>query len=107
VTGKQVVPREEAHRDIQAIVDHYLAEGADEAALGFLEALQRAFDRISRHPALGSPHYALELRIAGLRCWPIRRFPYLVFYVDAGSAIEIWRVLHGRRDIPAWLATSS
>jgi toxin ParE1/3/4 len=34
----------------------------------------------------------------------LKRFPYLVFYSERSDAIEVWRVLHGRRDIPAWLA---
>jgi toxin ParE1/3/4 len=26
-----------------------------------------------------------------------------VFYVEAGRDIDVWRVLHAHRDIPAWL----
>lgn len=32
------------------------------------------------------------------------RFPYLVFYVPDDETLDIWRVLHARRDIPAFLA---
>jgi len=31
------------------------------------------------------------------------RYPYLVFYVEHADHIDVWRVLHGQRDIPAWM----
>ena len=37
----------------------------------------------------------------GLRAWPLRRFPRLVFYVEAKDCIDVWRVLLSARDIPA------
>ena len=27
----------------------------------------------------------------------------LVFYVERPEHIDVWRVLHGQRDIPAWM----
>ncbi|MGB8149528.1 MAG: type II toxin-antitoxin system RelE/ParE family toxin [Azonexus sp.] len=47
--------------------------------------------------------YAHELSLPDLRFWPLKRFPYLVFYVERESHIDVWRVLHGKRDIPVWL----
>jgi toxin ParE1/3/4 len=35
--------------------------------------------------------------------WPLRRFPHLVFYVVEADRIDVWRVLHGERDVPQWL----
>jgi hypothetical protein len=31
----------------------------------------------------------------------MRRYPYVVFYVEREDRIDVWRVLHTRRDIPA------
>ena len=39
----------------------------------------------------------------GLRACALQTFPYLVFYVEREDDIDVWRVLHGNRDIPAWL----
>lgn len=50
---------------------------------------------------------ATGLNIPGLRFWPLTRFPYLVFYVERDDHIDIWRVLHEQRDIPAWLVTDT
>jgi toxin ParE1/3/4 len=38
-----------------------------------------------------------------LRFWGCKRFPYLVFYFESKDQIDVWRVLHDGRDIPAWL----
>jgi toxin ParE1/3/4 len=41
--------------------------------------------------------------LPGIRCWPLRPWPQLVFYVEREQAVEVFRVLHGARDIPASL----
>jgi toxin ParE1/3/4 len=30
-------------------------------------------------------------------------YPYLVFYLDRESEVDVWRILGAKRDIPAWL----
>ena len=101
--AKPVVPREQVHRDVEDAVAHYLAEGAETAALGFIDALEDAYRHIGRQPATGSPRYAHELNLPGLRSWPLTRYPYLVFYVEHPDQVDVWRVLHGQRDIPTWM----
>lgn len=32
--------------------------------------------------------------------WSLPRFPYVVFNVEYEDQIDVWRVLHARRDIP-------
>ena len=101
--SKPVVPRELANRDVDEAIGHYLSEDARQAALGFIEALELAYVHIGRYPATGSPRYAHELELPGLRSWPLTRYPHLVFYIERREHIDVWRVLHGQRDIPAWL----
>ena len=100
---KAVIPRALARQDVDDAIYHYLSEGAEQAALGFIDALEKAYAHISRHPSAGSTRYAFELDLPGLRCWPLARYPYLVFYVERDDHIDVWRILHGARDIPAWL----
>lgn len=100
---KPVVPREQANRDVENGVAFYLAEGAESAALGFIDALEKAYGQIGRYPVTGSPRYAHELNLPGLRSWPLARYPYLIFYVERADHVDVWRVLHGQRDIPAWM----
>ena len=82
--------------------DNCLAESLS-AAEGFIAALEKAYDHIQRAPAAGSPRLAHELNIPGLRSWSCSPYPQLAFYVVQPERIEVWRVLHGSRDIPAWL----
>lgn len=103
---KPVIPREQANRDVEEAFAYYLSEGADAAALAFIDALEQAYAHISRHPATGSPRYAHELNLPGLRIWPLTRHPHRVFYLERPDHIDVWRVLHGQRDIPAWLQES-
>ena len=82
MSGKPVVLRERARRDIDEAVEHYLGEAGPTVALAFIDALEDARRRIGEQPAAGSPRYAHELDIPGLRSRAVRRFPYLVFYVE-------------------------
>lgn len=104
---KPVIPREQANRDIDEALAYYLNEGTEAAALGFIDFLEQAYSHIARHPATGSLHYAHELNLPGLRFWPLKRYPYLVFFVEQPTHIDIWRVLHGKRDIPTWFQESN
>lgn len=101
-----VVSREQANRDVEDAISHYLSEDAEHAALGFVDALEQAYAHIGRHPSTGSPRYAHELSLPGLRSWPLTRYPYLVFYMEHADRIDVWRVLHSQRDIPAWMQAS-
>jgi toxin ParE1/3/4 len=103
VTTKPIVPRELANRDVEQAISYYLSEASDQVALGFVNALERAYQHIGRHPASGSSRYAVELNLPGLRSWPLRRFPHLVFYCETKDCIDVWRVLSSARDIPAWM----
>ena len=101
--AKPVIRRAAADRDVEAIVDWYLAEAGTDVAVKFVEALQAAFDHLSRHPSTGSPRYGHQLNVPGLRTWPLGKFPHLVFYFERIEDVEVWRVLHGQLDLPAWL----
>ncbi len=107
-TGWQpVVLRERARSDIDEAVEHYLAEAGSVIAVAFVDALVDTHHRIGEQPVSGSPRYAHELDIPGLRVQSIRKFPYLVFYVEKDSEVDVWRVLHAARDIPAWMGEPS
>lgn len=100
---KPVVPRSAAARDVDEAIGHYLEDASDRVALRFIDALEQAFAHLARQPASGSPRYAQELKIPGLRVWSLDRFPYVVFYMEREDHVDVWRVLHGKRDIPSWL----
>lgn len=100
---KHVVPRELANGDVEEALEHYLAEANAKVAMRFIDELERAYKHIARHPLSGSPRYAHQLGLAELRFWRLRRYPYLIFYVECEDHIDVWRVLHEHRDIPLWM----
>ena len=100
---QRVVPRAFANRDVEEAIDHYLVEASAKLAMGFVDELEKAYGHIARHPALGSPRYAHQLGLADMRFWSLGRYPCLVFYVEREEHIDVWRVLHEQRDIPAWM----
>jgi toxin ParE1/3/4 len=103
LTGKPVVPRASAVRDVDEAIDHYLSTGDAQAALGFIDELQRAYRHIAQYPASGSSRYAVDLNVPELRSWILWRYPYVVFCLEHDGHINVWRVLQGRRDIAAWV----
>ena len=103
MTGQPVVPRSLAVRDVDEALNHYLTEASTQVALGFINALETGYVHIGSYPATGSLRYAHALNLPGLRCWALGNYPYLVFYLERESYIDVWRVLHGKRDIPNWL----
>lgn len=105
--SKPVIPRSLAEQDVDEALNHYISEEAEQAALGFVDALEQAYAHISRHPGTGSPRYAHELNLPGLRAWQLTRYPHIVFYVERLDHIDVWRVLHGMRDIPEWLCADA
>ena len=96
--GKPVTPRAQARTDVENIVDHYLREAGADVALRFVAALEVAYGAIAARPGAGSPRFAHELGLPGLRSRAVRRFPHLIFYVEQPDHVDVWRVLHARRD---------
>ena len=95
-----------ACRDVEDALGYYLNEATAQVTSGFIGTLQRAYAHICQHPGTGSPRYAHELSLPDLRARPLRGYPYLVFYVEPLKQIDVWRVLHSQRDIPAWMQES-
>ncbi len=101
---KPVIPRARAVEDIEAAIDHLVVEAGSDVALGFIDEVEQAFSELGEHPGTGSTRWAHELSLPGLRSWSLRRHPYVVFYLEREDHVDVWRVLHGRRDIPPKLA---
>ena len=102
--AKPVVLRAQAQQDIDEAIAHYLGEGGQDLAMRFVDALEQATSHIARQPGTWSPRYGHELNLPGLRSWPMSRFEQMLFYVEHDDHVDLWRVLHGRRDIAAWMS---
>lgn len=98
-----VIPRRIATQDLRDAAAHYASEVDPATARRFIDAAEQAFTLIARHPALGSPRYAVELDLPGLRARPVDQFPHLIFYLEHDDLIDVLRILHAHRDIPTSL----
>ena len=104
MAGRSVRLRERAATDIEHATDYYLGDAGAAVALRFVDAVERVISQISRSPLSGSLRFSYELEIPDLRVRPVARFPYLVFYVVGDEIVDVWRILHSRRDIPSAIA---
>lgn len=106
MTDKQLVLLPLAEQDIDEGVAYYVTQGGRTLAQRWTEALKMGLRHVARHSGSGSQRYADMLGLPGLRFWRVPLFPYLIFYVERADQIDVWRVLHDHRDLPAWLRES-
>lgn len=102
-----VIPRRLATQDLRDAAAHYAGEVDPATARRFIDAVEEAFALIARQPGIGSPRYAVELDLPGLRARLVERFPYLIFYFQHTDHIDVLRILHAGRDIPTSLQDSA
>jgi toxin ParE1/3/4 len=100
VKRKPIIPRALALQDVDDAVAYLVQQQATDAALKMIGSLEAAYTYISKNAATGSTRYAHALDLPGLRTWPLKGHPYLIFYVEQDAHIDVWRVLHMSRDIP-------
>jgi len=80
------------------IAARYIYQDNPAAAELFLEAAYNTFEFLAQNPGLGRARG--DLGFPEVRSWRISGFRrYLVFYRELPDRIQIWRVLHGARDL--------
>jgi toxin ParE1/3/4 len=79
-------------------VARFIHQDNPTAARFFLEAAYDAFEFLARNPGVGRQR--TDLGFPEIRSWRIPSFRrYLIFYRELPDRIQIWRVLHGARDL--------
>jgi toxin ParE1/3/4 len=90
-----------AEEDVIEIAS-YIGADSPAAADRFADAFERACELLVSMPELGHLQAFAHPELEGLRSFPVKGFEkYLVFYRIAPPVLEIVRVLHGARDLPA------
>lgn len=87
--------RADAHADLSEAIRWYEARGT---GLGyeFTRSVRDTLQSIEHHPEQ-YPVAADDIRKA-----PLRRFPYVVYYVVVGADISVIAVMHSRRHPRRW-----
>jgi toxin ParE1/3/4 len=93
-----------AQADLSNQADYYVREADVDTALRFLDAVERTFELLKSQPHMGAftklSHPVLEKS----RFVAIKGFNrILVFYRVQEDRLDVIRVIHGYRDIPALL----
>lgn len=86
------------------LLEHFVFIGEDSegAADRFLQFAQETFELLAGQPGMGKLINYRSPLLAGVRSFPVKDFSkYLIFYRPIRDGIEIIRVIHGARDIPA------
>lgn len=90
-----------ALEDIHRQASFYRSQ-SPETADRFLFALERTVDSLTTLPGQGHPNPRIPSLLRGLRSWPVPGFrAMLVFYRPTPDGIDVLRVIHGARDVPA------
>ena len=104
--ARRILKRPQAEQDLIEIYAYLLARN-EPFARAFLKEARRAFELILSVPGIGRRWESTgeadrELRITTVS----RRFhDYLIFYRPVADGVDIVRVIHGARDLPAIFAS--
>lgn len=99
----EVNKRPQVIRDLIEIAT-YLAEDSLNVFDRFLLAAEATFKQLAKMPDTGKVCQFDHPQLANIRQQAIKGFKnYLIFYRSTESGVEIVRVIHGARDIPAIL----
>ena len=80
-------------------IGEYIAEHNPQSAFDFLDELEAKFQRLAANPKIGRICADLAPDLpSDLRQFPIGN--YVIFYRPINEDVVIYRVLHGRRDLP-------
>ena len=82
-----------AEEDLEEIWS-FVAERDVEAANRLIDEITGRFDHLLAYPEAGRARHEL---LVNLRSLPVKR--YVIFYQPTDDGVEIFRVLHGSRDI--------
>jgi toxin ParE1/3/4 len=77
--------------ELLAALQRYRDEAGASVAAHFDDSVRHALMRLVQRPELGSP------APAGLRTWPLRRFPYTLVYRVQVTEVVVIAVAHQRR----------
>ena len=92
-----------ANQDIHSVINHYIDLQAAKAGTEFLIAIEKAYKFIGRFPDAGSKRLGISVRFPELRTWSLTKFPYSLIYMCDAQGVDIFRLLHHKRDMSSFL----
>lgn len=78
----------------------YLHKRSPSAAGRVFDAIEASIRALQETPEIGRRWESRDPRLEGMRVVVVTRYPnYLVFFRPVGSNVEIYRVVHGAREL--------
>jgi toxin ParE1/3/4 len=93
-----VIPRERAHQDLEDILNYYDCQAGVVIASDFIREFSLAQTQVSKYPKIGSTRLCEKLNLTNLRVWSLRKYPHQIFYRVETDRVDVWRILHSRRN---------
>ena len=98
------VLRPKADQDLDEQAYYLAREASPETGHRFIVAAHKTFDLLSTQPQMGWRVRVRHPRLASLRVFRVSGFEkILVLYLPLSSGVEIVRLVHGSRDLVAFL----
>ncbi len=98
---KRLRLEQEAEEDLEAGVLYYRDEAGEEVALRFIAAVEDSFSLLREHPEAGRKYEtAPSSRLREIHAWPLRVFPYIIFYELTDTEILVLGIIEGYQDLP-------
>jgi toxin ParE1/3/4 len=101
---KRLALRSRAEVDLIEITQWYVQEGGLRLGERFFDEARAAAARVAAMPGIGSARVGNRIGMAGLRSWPVHRFPVRWWYIEQDDCIDVIRLLGERQDVEAILA---
>ena len=93
---------EEAESDLREGARYYREKVGPELAMRFLASIREQLELIATQPDMGRDYSELALReeLRSLQWFPVRDFPYLIFWTHDATSLFVWAVPHAHSDLP-------
>jgi toxin ParE1/3/4 len=103
----RIVERPKARQELEDIAVH-IGTNRPSAARRFLAAAQKVYGTLAAMPEVGALWERENPRFAGVRHFPIPRYPnYVIFYRPLSGGVEILHIFHAARDLRTILEEGS
>jgi toxin ParE1/3/4 len=94
------IRRTRQFRDDLIDIYGYIHRRSPAAAERLFDAIEKSVKQLAAMPGAGRLWFSSDKRLEGMRVTVITPYRnYLVFFRDAGDAIEVFRVIHGAREL--------
>jgi plasmid stabilization system protein ParE len=97
----KVLYRQSASDDVVRQFRYYLVTiNLPEVAVRFRDAVRHTVQSLRLHPLVGPRYSSSNPQLQNLRSWPVTGFEAIrIYYPFEEDAIDILRILHGKRDV--------